>query len=253
VSPLVLLLLIGAEPTCEETYVDAQRFQRDGKLLEARTALVRCAQRDCPRIAQTDCAQWMAEVEARLPTIVVRALDAEGRDLTDAEVELDAVKIENPARALELDPGVHQLRVDAPGFLPREETITTFEGEKNKRIDIVLAPVALSTPPPPPRSDGLPIWIYVTGGAGLLGMGSFAYFAVTSTQEYENLRSTCAPHCSESQTDPVERKQLVADLSLTAGVVGLASALIGVLIHVFTDYESVEPGTEATKIFSSFL
>jgi hypothetical protein len=253
VSPLVLLLLMGAEPTCEETYVDAQRHQRDGKLLEARTALVRCAQRDCPRTAQTDCAQWMAEVEARLPTIVVRALDAEGRDVVDAEVELDAVKIENPARALELDPGVHQLRVGAPGFLPREETITTFEGEKNKRIDIVLAPIALSAPPPPERSDGMPIWIYVTGGAGLLGMGSFAYFAVTSTREYENLRATCAPHCSESQTDPVERKQLVADLSLTAGIVGLASALVGVLIHVFTDYESVEPGTDTTKIFSSFL
>ena len=249
--PFVLLLLIGAEPTCEETYVSAQRFQRDGRLLDAREALVRCAQRDCPRTAQSDCAAWMAEVEARLPTIVVGVKDPSGRDLVDVHARIDGEGIDELGRAIELDPGSHQISIEAPGYLPREETITTSEGEKNRKIELVLTPIAL--PPPPVATVGPPLWIYFAGGTGLAGMGTFAYFAITSTREYENLREQCAPHCSESQTDPIARKQLAADLSLGVGLLGLSSALIGILIHVFTDQESVASGTESAPIFSTHL
>jgi hypothetical protein len=253
-SSILLLLLIGAEPTCEQTYVDAQRYQRDGKLLDARAALVRCAQRDCPKQAQSDCAEWMEQVEARLPTIVVRVQDAEGRDVIGAELFLDGSPIPDSAdgRALEIDPGAHQLRVEAPSFLPREERITTLEGEKSRRIDLLLSPVAppphLSTP-----SATVPLWIYLTGSTGLVGMGSFAYFAITSTRDYENLRSTCAPSCSGSETDPIARKQLVADLSLGVGIAGLSSALIGLLIYAFTDRESAADVTTGVTSASSTL
>jgi hypothetical protein len=246
----VLLLLLIAT-TCEETYVSAQRHQRDGRLLEAKVALIRCAQRDCPRTAQTDCAEWMEQVEARLPTIVVRAKDREGRDLIEAKTRVDGVSLEVEGRAIELDPGPHRISIEAPGFLPREETVTTFEGEKNRKIDLVLTPIA---PPPPPTSAvGPPLWIYLAGGAGLAGMGTFAYFAITSTREYENLRAQCAPHCSESETDPIGRKQLAADLSLGVGILGLSSALVGVLIHFFADQESATVSTNPTPIASSDL
>ncbi len=229
-----------AEPTCEDTYVAAQRHRRDGELLAARRALVRCAQRDCPSTAQTDCAQWMREVEAALPTIVVRVQDPDGRDVQGAQLYIDGTQVgtSTEGRALELDPGAHELRVERPSYRTHSERITILHGEKDRRIELVLVPELppqALLPAPEAAPAGPPIWIYLAGSAGLVGMGSFAYFGVTSTRDFDRAQAECAPHCTDDDTDRIRRKQIIADVSLGVGVAGLVSAVVGVLVYLYED------------------
>src|SRR5438552_19090580 len=67
----------------------AQRLRNANKLLEARANLQICARDVCPSIVRSDCTRWRAEVEASVPTVVLRAQDAHGQELTDVKVMLD--------------------------------------------------------------------------------------------------------------------------------------------------------------------
>lgn len=67
------------------------------KLLEAQTQLVACASVDCPKFVRADCLRWLDEVQATLPTIVVRANDPSGNDVLVRVFE-DAFALANGTR-----------------------------------------------------------------------------------------------------------------------------------------------------------
>src|SRR5271163_1557459 len=71
---------------CIAASEDAQQLKLDGKLTQARQRLFACARAECPAVVRQDCAQWIAQVNAELPTVVLGARDAEGRDLIEARV-----------------------------------------------------------------------------------------------------------------------------------------------------------------------
>ncbi len=247
-----LLLLLIAQPTCEESYVEAQRAQRDGRLLEARTDLVRCAQRECPKTAQTDCAQWLIQVEARLPSIVVRVKDVEGLDVADAKLYLDDLQVENDGRILELDPGAHELFVEAPGYRNQRLPLTIAEGEKQRSVELLLVRVVLPAPTVETTvASAPPFWIYIAGGVGVLALSSFAYFGITSTRDFQKLQDECGPNCAEPEVASVHRKQIVADVSLGVGILGIGSSIVGLLVHLYeprvmliVNRESADHGTD---------
>src|SRR5271156_3625369 len=58
---------------CIAASEDAQQLKLDGKLTLARARLLGCARAECPAIVRQDCAQWIAEVDAALPTVVLGA------------------------------------------------------------------------------------------------------------------------------------------------------------------------------------
>src|SRR5262245_25347194 len=72
--------------TCLATNESAQRLRKDGKLRGAREQLVVCARTECPLVVRQDCAQWLNEVGAAIPSVVVAARDASGKETLAVKV-----------------------------------------------------------------------------------------------------------------------------------------------------------------------
>src|SRR5436190_10800713 len=74
---------------CVSAAEQAQRQRAAGRLLEARASLQICSREVCPSVVRSDCLRWRADVEGSIPTIVLRAQDPRGQDLSDVKVALD--------------------------------------------------------------------------------------------------------------------------------------------------------------------
>ncbi|WP_437932449.1 hypothetical protein WMF37_25380 [Sorangium sp. So ce291] len=164
---------------CAAAYERAQGLRRDGKLIAAREALIACSQPTCPAAAVADCGPWLAEVEKSLPSVVIAARDAGGRERLDVRVLVDGrlLAAALDGKALPVDPGPHTFRYEPAGGPAVEERVLIREGEKNRAITVILgappagapssprpmvAPAAPSAPPsaapsaPPPGAPGAP-------------------------------------------------------------------------------------------------
>jgi hypothetical protein len=201
VTPLVLGMLMGsslcahaappAPPPIDKVIdkaacLDAvQKGQtlRDGRMLvEARDQFRVCARAECPEVVRADCTTWVGELDAAMPTVVLAAKDAAGKDVVDVEVSADGQAI---ARTLDggpvaVDPGMHTFRFARADGSTATQPVLVNAGEKLKAVGVVLsAPVPVSdvgaTPPPsssPPTSMSTQrLAAYVVGGAGIVAVG----------------------------------------------------------------------------------
>ncbi|AUX32962.1 MULTISPECIES: hypothetical protein [Sorangium] len=149
---------------CAAAYERAQGLRRDGKLLAAREALIACSQPTCPAAAVADCGPWLAEVEKSLPTVVIAARDAHGRERLDVRVLVDGRPLAAAldGKALPVDPGPHTFRYEPASGPAVEERVLIREGEKNRAITVILgassagAPPATPTPASPAASPASP-------------------------------------------------------------------------------------------------
>jgi len=214
----------------------AQQHRSAGKLRRARMALRTCVREACPAIVRTDCTQWLAEVEGGLPTIVVRAQDSRGRDLTDVRVELDSELLAEKLEGLplEVDPGRHVLTYTRKGSPTRSQEILIHTGERNRTVSVVLD--AIEPAGDPPSSGGgrvalasagsfrPPAATWIFAGVGVLAAGSFAYFGLQGLSQKADMERDCKPNCPQSRVDAAYRELLVADISLATAVVATGVA-----------------------------
>src|SRR5688572_23828999 len=73
----------GPDDVLETGASAAERGQQAhvaGKLLQAREEFRTCSAAVCPGIVLEDCRRWLAEPEAQLPRLTLRARDARDRD-----------------------------------------------------------------------------------------------------------------------------------------------------------------------------
>lgn len=214
----------------------AQKERDGGKLKAARESLLVCAAESCPSPIQTDCVKWLEEVETAAPSVVFRVTDSNGKELTDAKIDIDGVDVENAlsGHALAVDPGERTFRCTLPGRPPIEQRVVIRQGEKARAIDFVVkvtAPPLATQPKPrvlPPLVDDrkfeVPTLSYVLAGVGVVGGVGFAVLAFQAKHERDDLRDTCAPSCAESDVDSARTKMILADVSLGVGVVALGAA-----------------------------
>ncbi|WP_438011704.1 hypothetical protein WME89_25535 [Sorangium sp. So ce321] len=148
---------------CAAAYERAQGLRRDGKLIAAREALIACSQPTCPAAAVADCGPWLAEVEKSLPSVVIAARDAGGRERLDVRVLVDGrlLAATLDGKALPVDPGPHTFRYEPAGGPAVEERVLIREGEKNRAITVILGSPPAGAPPSPrpivaPAAPGVP-------------------------------------------------------------------------------------------------
>ncbi|WP_437493872.1 hypothetical protein WME75_21395 [Sorangium sp. So ce1014] len=252
-----------AEPhkrACAAAYERAQGLRRDGKLLAAREALIACSQPTCPAAAVADCGPWLAEVEKSLPTVVIAATDAHGRERLDVRVLVDGrlLAAALDGKALPVDPGPHTFRYQ-PAWGPAvEERVLIREGEKNRALTLPLGapsagapaspppPAAPAAPPtaspatpptaspaapptaspaaPPPAKPAIPGLVWASGAVGAAGLAVFAVAGALSLSAEADLRATCAPRCAADEVRAIRVQHAVADIGLGVGVVALGAA-----------------------------
>jgi hypothetical protein len=234
----------AAEPTsaqCASAYEAVQISRQQGRLLAARDLASTCMRASCPEVARQDCARWSAELTHDIPSVVVVARDATDRDVAGWRLLVDGVsraEIE-AGRALELDPGAHVVRAEGPGGQTVEQPFTVYQGERDRLLRVavraleprreaspyppaVFGPQPAAPRPPVRRSLVPPL---VVGAVSLAALGASAFLGLTGRQELSDLRSTCAPACTDDQVNPVRTRLAASDVLLGVGIVGAAVAV----------------------------
>jgi hypothetical protein len=205
-----------------------QSSRRRGALSDARDAFIQCSANKCPAVVRAACVEWLDQVDAVIPSVVVAVTAPDGTDLASARVLIDGRRIPH-GKSEALDPGSHTIDVEADGYESASQPFLAREGERNRSIRISLAKrkVAVFEAPAPrsrpeSRSDtsvGASPVTWITGGLAVVALGSFAYFGLSGRARASELRDQCAPSCPLSERDAVQTKYVIADVSLLAAVV----------------------------------
>jgi hypothetical protein len=245
---------VTVKAACARAAEEGQRLRVRGKLRESLPPFTMCAAQRCPALIRTDCSGWRGEVEAALPTVVVRAVAADdpSRELYDVEVQVDGEIIARKldGTALAVNPGEHTFGFRAGGGEPVTQRVVVRVGEKHRLIEVTLgapasdgasasdpdpvagaptglppgpAPAAIVETPPAPRPPRMTTASWILLGVGGASLASAGYFGVTGYYDVKEIRdSQCAPSCAQGDVDAAKRRLLIADISLGAGLVALA-------------------------------
>jgi hypothetical protein len=249
---ITLLLLSGtassqdAKHACVTDAYEGQRLRDSGDLAAARALLLKCVAATCPSVVVNDCSTWLAQVEARIPTIVLAARDASGHDLLRVRVRLDDKVLTTAldGTSVAVNPGPHTFLFEGESGAVGEASIIAREGEKDRIVSATLSP------PPAPSSApraALPVGALIVGGVGVAAIGTFAGFGVWGENARSVLVDGCGKThaCTASEVDAAETKLIVADVSLAVGVVALGSATYLWLVHRRTAEHRSPPVTVA--------
>jgi hypothetical protein len=218
---------------CAEAASAGQVRRDEGKLVEARSKFVMCAQPHCPKLIQKDCAEWQSQVDERLPTIVLGVKDDAGQDISDVVVTMDgkpfATRIEG--RSIPVDPGAHKFHFEAAGLEPGDAEAVVKEGERARAIETVLhaPPKVIVEPPREPAPSGPGALRWVLGGIGVVGLGAGTAFFLSGLSERDELERTCQTRpggCTSDETSGLRMKQTLDIVSFSVGGAALAAAII---------------------------
>jgi hypothetical protein len=150
-----------------------------------------------------------------------------------------------------LDPGPHELVLSLPNRADVKRQISLREGE-TLAVELAVppqapsdaAPKTLATPaaPNPPAvpeateaSEGVPVWAWVVGGAGLALAGVSIGFGVDAAIASQNLEDVCGEDlvCDEDPSfDPEpenDRKNRGTALAIGLGIAGGAAIVAGIV------------------------
>lgn len=239
------------DKACMAAAAKGQELRDEGKFVEAKPHFQQCADATCPAPIPGYCAEWLADLGKKMPSVVFRATDEGGRDVADANVEIDGKRtVAVDGRPVEIDPGKHTIKITRPGSKPFEDVIVVAQSEKDR---IVLAKLAVASAPPPAgppagtedtkKGGGVPtasVVSWAIGGAALL---SFAGFGLKARIDYDDYEARCGNRCAESERDTVATSVMIADISL---VVAVVAAGVGTYFFL-TRPTSVAPPKEAAR------
>lgn len=219
------------ELECVEAYEKTQEARQAGNLLRARALTEMCIPEACHEVIRESCSTWRTELEAEIPSITIRVVDATGKPVGGARVVIDGREpLSSAGRTLELDPGTHSIEASATGYEPDSASFQLVSGERETLIELRLTPIpedAPPAPPPPPSKRPLPLWpAYVSGAVGAAG---FAVLGIMGSKARSGDRDldTCAPTktCLEGDVDTVRGQYALANVGLGLGIAGAVGAI----------------------------
>lgn len=178
----------GTKEACIDASERAQKLVDQGRLREARTGFLACAQASCPEAVRSDCQAQFAELKKKIPSVIVRARDASGSDVAGGTVSLDGTSLGVlDGKTIDLDPGTHELALTLPDGRSFHRQIVVAAGEPTRDIAFdASARASLETPPPTaPRAtqwSAVRTAGMVTTIVGGVGLGaSVVFFVLTQT------------------------------------------------------------------------
>jgi hypothetical protein len=243
---------------CVDGRAKAASLRKQSKLLDAREQLVGCARATCAAAMKRECAAALTELSKLVPSVTFTARDESGKELVDVKVSLEERVIQDGLTGLtvDVDPGEHTFAFASPGraalsvkevilISEHAHPITVTFGSAIKEAPapaVVIAPVppvavpvpASATPvlsssdkTPPTASKGpavLPVVLLAVAGG--LFVGGSVFVGITAKNEISDLKSQCAPRCTDDQVSGPNSKLIVSDVLLGAGVLSLGGAAL---------------------------
>jgi hypothetical protein len=198
-------------------------------LISAREQFLTCVRPECPALIRKSCAEWFADVDARIPTAVFGVRDSNGKDLTAVRVYVDGALVRESldGTSTPLDPGPHKLRFDHAHDAPVEIDLIVREGEKNRIVNAVLGreQAAASREPPAPRhARPSPVPALGVGAAGLVVLGGALFLGFNGHADVRALRAECGGRCDVADVDAARTKLVIADVALVVATLALAAS-----------------------------
>jgi hypothetical protein len=198
----------------------AQVERKAGRLREARDGFVVCARDACPALVRRDCARWLAEAEAATPSIVLRVTDAAGDVTSGARVTVDGRPSDEAleGRALDLDPGPHEVRVERAGAAAVVRSVVLREGERGRVVSVALDGGVAVRAASAPRSTSVTPWILGGSSVALLAAGGALWGVGLSSRS--DLYATCgvARTCTQGQIDGSRGDLIAGDVLFGVGL-----------------------------------
>jgi hypothetical protein len=231
----------------------AQTKRDEGQLLASRAEFVACAEEACPAIVRRECARWLADVDERIPSIIVSVKDSAGKDVASGSsdvITLDGARsgdAVNAGRAIKVDPGPHVIVVATPhNGQSIEERVVVREREKGRVVTLSFQRKGDDGSGGGggggvPMKRTIPTLSWVLGGVAIAGGATFGVLWAKGMDEVSNLRSTCAPFCSNDQIDSVTPTLTGARIALG---VGIAAAALAVVVY-FVQPTTLAPAKRA--------
>lgn len=215
---------------CVAAHTNGQTERNAGHLQQAKAAFSSCASPSCPTEVQSDCNQFLLDLDRLIASVVFSAVDSEGHDTLEVKVAVDGLPVLDKLSGLstELDPGSHLVTFTWPDGVEQQQNIVIAQGEKSRRIElrrartVPKAEAPLAAVDPRAKASKPPTMALVLGGVGVLALGGFAAFAVAG-RSAEHEMAGCKPHCRQSQLDKMNLRYLLADISLGVAAVSLGT------------------------------
>jgi hypothetical protein len=213
-------------------------YEGEGKLATAQLALndaLSQAAKDGRGDRETIARERLAALAPRVPKLTLLAPAHPPRGLV---LELDGITMSAATSgvALPVDPGPHEVRLSAPGYVTWTSTPRLREGEAQRvqLPDLVRTGSAEAAPPPPPpraaplppRSDvpttklATPSWVFAGAGAGALVASLVTgVLALNARSDFEKRCFVARNYCANP-----------SDADLATSARGLAWASTGLLV-----------------------
>lgn len=231
-----------AAQQCATSYETAQRERGRGAFLEATQAAQACSQIECNALIVQECIKLLEQFKAETPTMVFSARNGRGEEIAAVKVEIDGKPAADRIDGLPIavNPGIHTFRFTAEGEAPVEIKHTARVGDKNRLVEVQIGKpvpvgpgVAMNSPTAPLApaqeervSKPVPIATWLLGGVGVVGLGVFGYMRLKASSDYNDLSSSCSPHCNPDDVDKVHTKYQFSYIGLGVGIAGLGSAAL---------------------------
>jgi hypothetical protein len=265
-SPVSRAQAPAADANCEAVE-QTEAMRAEGQYRKARARLLECVNAQCGGDVRRRCAAALQKLDANTPSIVVRAEDPSGNDLTDVSVSLGDERLVNEldGMAIPVDPGEHRFVFTRVGEAPVVQTLTIEQGQKFRAIDVVIgSPPNLAQQPASgaPSSVDSGVSDRTVAAASLIGVGVVGVTGFTilglRARSGEEALERCKPNCSEGRVDSVKMRYLFANVSLGVGALALGAATYLILTGS-SDDDVADPadrglaiGADATGAYASY-
>lgn len=180
---------------CAAAYEKTQALRDEAKLIDARIQAVACSSSTCSDYVITDCARWLTELDAILPTVVFTAVDGAGAETTAVRVTVDGQVVSEKldGKAVPMDPGEHTVLFESAGAAVIQQKVLIRQGEKNRLLAASFKKAPPEGPVGPAGSswNGYRIGAIAAGVVGLAGIGVGAAFGVTASSQWDEARADC--------------------------------------------------------------
>jgi hypothetical protein len=217
----------AAAAACIADLDKAQTARSGRKLLEARASYVACSNEACPDMVREDCSKGLHEVDEALPTLVLSA-SVDGKDATDASVVFDGERLSGglDGRAIPVDPGPHLARFERPGSAVVEVKVVAREGEKNRLVTGVFAVPKSDKGLTRAEGQRFPVVPVAFAATGTVALATALVLHLSMTSRANELGTTCAPACPQSDRDALSDKLILRNVALGIGLSSLAVAAV---------------------------
>jgi hypothetical protein len=226
-----------AVASCAARHDEARLLRLNEQWLDARAAMIRCADASCPIAIGSDCSAWLEELAAVLPTLLV-VIERDDAGTQPIRLEIDGKLREAPVDTgpLEMLPGKHRLRFTLETYPPVEHTLELEKGQKNRvvRVRFVREPLPAKgpAPAPPPREPErrrpIPPATYLAAAGAVAALASSGILLASALSSRQAARENCAPECRDGERQAIDQRLLAADIVGAAGLV-----LGGVAVYTY--------------------